>query len=120
MRLPNAMYFCLSMLAVLSASEVSLGSEVDVHLAHIKAVARKMHEAKALADKVAAAAEYRRAFDGARDRDQVDAIAKELTALGIKVDVTAHLGIIRHWQVLGPFDNTGGIGFDKAYPPEQK
>jgi len=56
----------------------------------------------------------------ARDRDQVDAIAKELKTLGDEVDLAAHFGFIREWAVLSTFDNTGEKGFAAVYPPEQK
>ena len=55
-----------------------------------------------------------------RDRDQVDAIAKELKTLGDEVDLAAHFGFIREWAVLSTFDNTGEKGFAAVYPPEQK
>ncbi len=34
----------------------------------------------------------------------------------------AKTGFVRdtNWLVLGPFDNTGGVGFSEAYPPEEK
>lgn len=34
----------------------------------------------------------------------------------------AKIGFVRNtnWLVLGPLDNTGGVGFSKAYPPEEK
>jgi hypothetical protein len=46
-------------------------------------------------DRKAAAAEYRKAFSGAADQDQVDAIAAKLKELGVEVDRAAHLGIVR-------------------------
>jgi hypothetical protein len=55
-----------------------------------------------------------------RDRDQVDAIAKELKTFGDEVDLAAHFGFIREWAVLSTFDNTGEKGFAAVYPPEQK
>ncbi|MFT3879184.1 MAG: hypothetical protein QM703_05930 [Gemmatales bacterium] len=55
-----------------------------------------------------------------RDRDQVDAISKELKALGDEVDIAAHFGFIRDWAVLSTFDNTGEKGFATVYPPEQQ
>lgn len=56
----------------------------------------------------------------ARDRDQVDAIAKELKTLGDEVDLAAHFGFIREWAVLSTFDNTGEKGFAAVYAPEEK
>lgn len=55
-----------------------------------------------------------------RDRDQVDAIAKELKTLGDEVNLAAHFGFIRDWAVLATFDNTDGKGFAAVYPPEEK
>jgi hypothetical protein len=63
---------------------------------------------------------YRKALSAARDRDQVDQIAKHLKANGVEVDLAAHFGFIRRWMLLGPFDNTGGSGFRQAFPPEKK
>lgn len=56
----------------------------------------------------------------ARDRDQVDTIAKELKTLGDEVDLAAHFGFIRNWAVLSQFDNTGEKGFAVAYDPEKE
>src|SRR5438105_1227998 len=56
---------------------------------------------------------------GARDRDQVDAIARELKGLGVAVDLQKQFNFIGRWLLLGPFDNTNMAGFDKPYPPEQ-
>ncbi len=56
-------------------------------------------------------------FTAARDKDQVEAIAKRLSKTGD--DITAHFGFITKWHVVGPFDSTKGAGFAKAYPPEQ-
>jgi hypothetical protein len=70
-------------------------------------------------DKRAATAAYRKALSVARDRDQVDLIAKQLQALGVEVDLADHFGFLRTWALLGPFDNTGGAGFDQAFPPEE-
>ncbi len=86
------------------------------------AVAVVLDEAKALAakgDKEKAIAAFRRAFDAARDDDQVEAAAKELQERGVKVDLTAHYGAVRRWLLATPFDNTGEKGFQTVYPPEK-
>jgi hypothetical protein len=86
------------------------------------AVARliqEAHAAKGKDDKEAARQAYERAFAGARDKDQIDLLAKELKALGAEVDIARHLGFVRSWQVLGPFDSTGGVGFAAVYDPER-
>ncbi|HTI69455.1 MAG TPA: hypothetical protein VMF06_05795 [Candidatus Limnocylindria bacterium] len=69
-------------------------------------------------DKPAAIAGYRKALGSARDALQIDAIAGKLAELGDKVDLQKTFGWVTQWKVVGPFDNTGGIGFDKVYPPE--
>ena len=87
------------------------------------AVALALKQAKEFADrgeKPAAMAGYRKAFAAARDRDQVDQIAKQLKAHGVKVDLAAHFGFLCRWMLLGPFDNTGGAGYRQAFPPEKK
>src|SRR5262245_51036747 len=84
------------------------------------AVAVVLDEGKALAtkgEKEAAIVAYRRAFDAARDDDQVEAAATALQARGVKVDLTAHYGAIRHWLLATPFDNTAEKGFQINYPP---
>jgi hypothetical protein len=71
-------------------------------------------------DKPGATAAFARALAAARDRDQVIEIAAQLKKLGIAVDLAAQFGFIRDWRVMGPFDNTGGVGFKAVYPPELK
>jgi len=86
------------------------------------AVARVLGQAKARAEKKdtsGAVAEFRRALSGARDKDQVDLISKELKALGAEVDLAAHFGFIQKWMLIGPFDNSAGAGFEKEYAPEK-
>jgi len=55
-----------------------------------------------------------------RDIDQISAIIKTLNSLGQEVDQRQWLGLIMDWQIAGPFDNSGGIGFAKAYEPENQ
>jgi hypothetical protein len=87
------------------------------------AVAQAIEQAQVLlerGEKPAAAAAYRKALTAALDRDQADQIAKRLKALGVEVDLAGHFGFLRRWMLLGPFDNTDGAGFRRAFPPEQK
>jgi hypothetical protein len=56
----------------------------------------------------------------ARDRDQVDAIVKQLKALGVDSDVQAHYGIVARWILIATFDNSGMKGFDAANAPERR
>jgi hypothetical protein len=87
------------------------------------AVAAVLDRAQALLDKgdrSAAADAYREALSGACEKDQVDLIVQKLKPLGVEVDPARHLGFVRRWLLAAPFDNTGGAGFDRAYPPEEK
>ncbi|MDE0595745.1 MAG: hypothetical protein OSB65_10910 [Roseibacillus sp.] len=87
------------------------------------AVAQLVTKGKSLTedDKAAAIATYRKALDAARDVDQVKVIATELSeTLGQEVDLPRHFGFLVHWQVIGPFDNSGRDGFAAVFPPEKK
>jgi hypothetical protein len=63
--------------------------------------------------------EYRKALSSARDLDQVKAITEALGKLDAPVDLQHHYGFLVDWQLIGPFDNRGGKGFNVAYPPEE-
>ena len=62
---------------------------------------------------------FQQAMNGARDKDQVDTVAKQLRGLGQQVDLPRHFGFLMNWHVIGPFDNTDRTGFGRIYPPEQ-
>jgi hypothetical protein len=70
-------------------------------------------------EKEEACSTYRKALAGARDRDQVELIARQLKTLGVSVDLTAHFGFIRQWHLLAPFDNTDRQGYARIDPPEK-
>jgi hypothetical protein len=55
----------------------------------------------------------------ARDRDQINTIARELKDLGVEIDLTKQFGFLTRWQLIGPFDNVKGVGFNNVYPPEK-
>jgi hypothetical protein len=74
--------------------------------------------ALAQGDKTAATLALQEALSGAADKDQVDRIANSLDEQGIKIDLAAHFGFIKSWQVIGPFDNSGGTKLTVVYPPE--
>ncbi len=61
---------------------------------------------------------YRQAVTAARDPDQVKAASDALKQLGQPVDLAKHYGFVRHWHVIGPFDNDGKKGFNVVYSPE--
>ena len=56
-------------------------------------------------------------FIAARDRDQVEKLAKLLK----KDDaaVVKHFNFVTKWHILGPFDGSKASGFATAYPPEK-
>jgi hypothetical protein len=74
---------------------------------------------KEQADVETMAARYGEALAAARDMDQINSLAARLRALGKKVDLPRHFGLIVDWRLIGPFDNVGGVGFDAVYPPER-
>ena len=53
------------------------------------------------------------------DRDQVEALAKRLDAAGSPVDLPRHFGFLTNWQLVGPFEHHGGVGWDRTLPPER-
>jgi outer membrane protein assembly factor BamB len=62
----------------------------------------------------------RKAFTASRDLDQARTIAARLKEQGVSVCVADHMGFLRVWQVIGPFDGKNRTGFRAAYPPERK
>src|SRR5262249_21970924 len=71
-------------------------------------------------EKAEAKGACKRARGGAREKDQGEAIAAALKNLGEPVDLAAHFGFIRNWQLIGPFDSTGGKGYATVFEPEKK
>jgi hypothetical protein len=56
----------------------------------------------------------------ARDRDQVNEICAVLKKEHkIDIDQTKLYGFVTRWQLVGPFDNVKGVGFNNIYPPEK-
>jgi len=70
-------------------------------------------------EKAAAVTDFQKALAAAREADQIEGIAKQLTELGEKVDLQKTFGWVTRWKVIGPFDNAGGAGFERAFAPEQ-
>lgn len=86
------------------------------------AVAVILKQAQEALDKKAqpaATALYKKAFEFARDRDQVQLIGERLGKLGVTIDLTSHFGFITRWMIVGPFDNTNGVGFGTVFPPDK-
>ena len=63
---------------------------------------------------------YRQAFDKSRDMLQARAAALGLKDGGIEVSVAEHMGFLRDWHLIGPFDGKAQKGFHLEYPPEKK
>jgi hypothetical protein len=59
------------------------------------------------------------ALSSARDVSQIEGIATNLAVLGHPVNLQKHFAFITEWKVIGPFDNSGGKGFDAVFPPEK-
>src|SRR5262249_62053242 len=86
-----------------------------------EAVEEKLKEAQRVFDsKDAAAARsaYQKVLEAARDRDQVQLIAKRLDKLGVKVDLTAQFGFITRWALVGPLIKSMGLGFRTPNTPQ--
>jgi hypothetical protein len=82
------------------------------------AVAAEMKRIAPLANRANQTREYTTLLASARDEDQIKEIAKRLKETGGEVNLTKHYGFITEWVVSPTFDNKGGVGFAKVYPPE--
>ena len=71
-------------------------------------------------DEAVAKAEFRRAFDAARDSTQVTQAGAKLKSLGESADTITHLGLVVDWWLVGPFDAPQKTGFAKVFEPETK
>jgi hypothetical protein len=63
-------------------------------------------------------ADLEKLFVFARDKGQVELLAKKIEANGGKASVTEHYGFVTFAELVGPFDNAGNKAFTTAYPPE--
>jgi hypothetical protein len=62
---------------------------------------------------------FRKAFMAAREKEQIDKTLHRLRALGEKIDLAKHLGLVVDWKLIGPFANAEQKGMSVVYPPEQ-
>jgi hypothetical protein len=83
-----------------------------------EAIAFALKNAETIKDKTAAVAAYRTAFAATRDLQQARLAATRLKAHGVEVSVADHMGFLRDWYCIGPFDAKGMKGFTTVYPPE--
>jgi hypothetical protein len=84
------------------------------------AVAERLAAAEAATDPHQSRAILRSTFMATTDPEQAFVIAQKLRAWDDAPDVLRHLGIIRHWQVVGPFPVTLAEGLKQSLPPETK
>jgi hypothetical protein len=104
-------------------TERLVGGWLDDPEFRYEAVAAVLQDADALAksgDKEKAFAGYRKGFAAARDMLQTAALAGRLKDQGVTVSVFDHLGFLRDWSIIGPFDARGMKGFATVYPPDEK
>jgi hypothetical protein len=85
----------------------------------IEVLLKKAQETFEKKDETGARSEFQKVLAVARDYDQVKLAAARLEKLGIKTDLTARFGYITRWTIVGPFDNSGGAGFNTVNPPER-
>ena len=65
-----------------------------------------------------ARAQFRKAFENARDSGQLTQAANALKAFGEPADVAAQLGLVVDWWLAGPFHAPEKSGFGKIFEPE--
>jgi hypothetical protein len=70
-------------------------------------------------DSETARAEFRQAFEHARDSGQTVRAAAKLAGFGEQADIAAHLGLVVDWWLVGPFDAPGFGGYAREFPPEK-
>jgi hypothetical protein len=66
-----------------------------------------------------ALAVYTKAFDAARDADQVRVAATKLKSLGREVSIAEQMGFLVDWHIVGPFDGPEFNAFTSVFPPEK-
>ena len=69
-------------------------------------------------DRPSIKADLEKLFQHTRDQDQVELLAKKVTAAGGKVSITEHFGFINHASLIGPFDAPESKGYETSYPPD--
>jgi hypothetical protein len=83
-----------------------------------EAIALALRHADTIKDTNAAVASYRIAFAATRDLQQARLAATRLKAHGVDVSVADHMGFLRDWYCVGPFDAKRMKGYTTVYPPE--
>jgi hypothetical protein len=121
-RTPAARRIAFELLAAQDkpAAEALLAGLIDDPSPDLRrdAVARRLQQLAAAGDPRDMVAGLRELYAKARDKDQVEEIAKKLEAHKVTVDLTRHFGFVTEWLIAGPFDGEGRSGYAKPYPPE--
>ncbi|MCE9561702.1 MAG: hypothetical protein K8U57_06565 [Planctomycetes bacterium] len=63
-------------------------------------------------------ADLEKLFALARDKDQVELLAKKVNAAGGKASIAEHFGFVTFASLVGPFDAPESKGFTIPYPPD--
>jgi hypothetical protein len=93
---------------------------VELRRLAVERLIRSAQEADKAGRKEDATLLYSQASSAARDVDQIRSLADTLAKRGQQVDIPKQMGFLMHWEVIGPFDNTGLQGFAKVFPPESE
>ena len=91
----------------------------ELRRAAVQKVIDEAARREAAGDKAGVLPLLQKALASARAVDQVNLLSERVKAFGEKVDLVKLFGFLIHWQVIGPFDSTGGKGFEAVYPPEK-
>lgn len=84
------------------------------------AVALLLEQAEAATDPTQAKRLLLSAYTAATDVEQVQTLAKRLTAQGETTNLAAKLGLVMAWHQVGPFDVGPAEGLKQSFPPENK
>lgn len=101
-------------------ADAATDPSLPIRYLKIKSLLEEANVAEKTGQKDQAIEILRNVVTNGRSPNQLEKAAKSLKELGEKVDLAASLGMIRKWQVIGPFDNTDSKDFDTAYTPEQR
>lgn len=97
---------------------VTLIDDADQDL-RFDAVAELLKQAKTKSPE-ALLTEQTRLLPYVRNQSQAEEIAAALDKAGKPVNLTKFFNYVTEWHIVGPFDNTEGVGFAQAFPPERK
>lgn len=89
------------------------GDVIDIHITEAEAALEAKNQDQAIAI-------LKTAFDAVTEVDQAFALAKLLGQLDANVDVVAQLGVVRNWNLVGPFAVPPHLGLVRTFPPETR